>query len=304
MIIPAHQSARFIGDTLSSVLGQTHPPHEVIVVDDGSTDQLDAALAPYLDRVVLIRQSNRGPGAARNAALARATGDWIIPLDADDYWDPRRLEAIAAHSRAHPGHRLITTDAQVVDRHGRALWRYYERVRFPDEDQHLEILRGNFVFTSTAVPRDLVVELGGWDAEPLGVDDWDLWIRLIHQGNRAGLVPRCLAYYRIHDANTSGNRLLMARGEVRTINRALGRGGLDRAERAVARSRRSKPLRFVLQHDLNEAVISGQNVRHIALRAATARGIDRRTRLKAVSAALAPHLVRRLSRRRREAPQA
>ncbi|HEY3188694.1 MAG TPA: glycosyltransferase family A protein, partial [Solirubrobacteraceae bacterium] len=84
IIVPCHNGARFLADALDSALAQTHPAIEVIVVDDGSTDDTPAILARYAGRVRALRQQNRGPSAARNVALAVAPGDYVAFLDADD----------------------------------------------------------------------------------------------------------------------------------------------------------------------------------------------------------------------------
>src|SRR5215212_948346 len=94
VIIAAHQAAPFIADALASVARQTLPPLETIVCDDGSTDDLAGALAPYAETVVLIRQPHRGVGAAKDTAARAASGDFVAVLDADDIFLPRRLEAL------------------------------------------------------------------------------------------------------------------------------------------------------------------------------------------------------------------
>src|SRR3954452_9165647 len=83
VMIGAYQAAGTIGDALESVFAQTEPAHEVIVVDDGSTDDLDSALSPYRDRIKLVRKQNGGVASTRNAALGVATGEFMAILDAD-----------------------------------------------------------------------------------------------------------------------------------------------------------------------------------------------------------------------------
>jgi glycosyltransferase involved in cell wall biosynthesis len=92
--IAAYQAADVVGEAIESALAQTVPPHEVVVCDDGSTDDLDRALEPYRDRIVLLRQRNRGEAAAKNAAARAASGDFVAILDADDVYLPERLEAL------------------------------------------------------------------------------------------------------------------------------------------------------------------------------------------------------------------
>lgn len=91
VVIPAYQASRFISDALRSVLAQTHRPIEVIVVDDGSTDGLEAVVS-HFDEVIFIQQENAGPASARNRGIAQATGAFIAFLDADDAWMPQKLE--------------------------------------------------------------------------------------------------------------------------------------------------------------------------------------------------------------------
>ena len=100
VIIPTYNRARSIAEAIDSVLAQTVPAHEIIVVDDGSTDETPAILAAYGDRIIVIRQENCGVSAARNAGIARATGEWIGFLDSDDLWLPERLEVFQRDWRA------------------------------------------------------------------------------------------------------------------------------------------------------------------------------------------------------------
>ena len=94
VIIPAYNVAPYIAETLASVLAQTYRSWEAIVVNDGSTDtrELETALGPFRDRITYIVQENKGAGAARNAAMAVASGEWLAFVDGDDYWAPTYLE--------------------------------------------------------------------------------------------------------------------------------------------------------------------------------------------------------------------
>ncbi len=104
VIIPAFNAENSLGHAVESVLSQTHPPLEIIVIDDGSTDRTGQVAGSYADRIVCLRQANRGQGAARNAGLGVARGTMIAFLDADDYWKPGFLQAcldfLAAHRQA------------------------------------------------------------------------------------------------------------------------------------------------------------------------------------------------------------
>jgi glycosyltransferase involved in cell wall biosynthesis len=110
VVIPAYNASAFIAETVESALGQTHTRLEIIVVDDGSTDDTEESIQPYLARVRYIRQRNAGEGAARNTGLRAATGDYIAFLDADDLWLPEKLEVQLEMAARHPTSGLIVCD--------------------------------------------------------------------------------------------------------------------------------------------------------------------------------------------------
>jgi len=105
VIIPAYNVAPFIGDTLRSVLAQTFSEYEVIIINDGSPDtvELESVLAPYLDRIIYLKQENQGAGAARNTGLRAARGEFVAFLDGDDQWLPAFLEKQLKLIRSGPG---------------------------------------------------------------------------------------------------------------------------------------------------------------------------------------------------------
>ena len=154
VIIAAYQAADVIGDAIESALEQTEPPLEVIVCDDGSTDDIERALRSYRDRIVLLRKENGGEASAKNAASRAASGDFVVILDADDVFLPERLEALGELARARPDLDILTTDATLeVD--GRVVRRCYtDAFRFEVADQRRGILEQNFVFGLAAARRE------------------------------------------------------------------------------------------------------------------------------------------------------
>ena len=102
VVIPAYNAAKTIGRAIDSVLAQTAPPDEILVIDDGSKDHLESSLEPYRAMVNLVRQPNGGAASARNHGIDRSVGEFIAFLDADDYWEPTKLERQVDIFRKYP----------------------------------------------------------------------------------------------------------------------------------------------------------------------------------------------------------
>ncbi len=102
VVIPTYNAARTIGRAIDSVLAQTVPPDEILVIDDGSTDHLESSLEPYRAMVSLVNQPNGGAASARNLGIDRSQGEFIAFLDADDYWEPTKLERQIDIFRKYP----------------------------------------------------------------------------------------------------------------------------------------------------------------------------------------------------------
>jgi glycosyltransferase involved in cell wall biosynthesis len=140
VIVAAYNVADVIPDALESVRGQDVAPLEVIVCDDGSTDDLDRALEPYRDEIVLLRKTNGGEASAKNAAARAATGDFILVLDADDVYLPGRISALTELAQSRPDLDILTSDALLVV-HGRPVRNVYDDSwTFETEDQRRAIL--------------------------------------------------------------------------------------------------------------------------------------------------------------------
>ena len=103
VIMPAYNAERYVGSALDSVLAQTLSPHEIVVIDDGSTDGTSAVLETYVPRIRFVRQRNRGPSGAINRAIGLAEGDCLAFIDADDLWVPEKLEIQSAALSADSG---------------------------------------------------------------------------------------------------------------------------------------------------------------------------------------------------------
>ncbi|MEO6092396.1 MAG: glycosyltransferase family 2 protein [Novosphingobium sp.] len=203
VVVPVYQAAWSIGDTLRSILAQTMPVREIVIVNDGSTDDLHQAVAEAAggdERIRIIGQENRGLAAARNRGLNEASGDYVAFLDADDIWHPRFLELTSRHLDENPAAPFAYAYSFRFDVHNRAIrpvpWR-----RRPERSV-IGLLTLNSVGNGSAAlfRRQLVNSLGGFDQAPQGAgeqgaEDWKLILGLAAQGEPA-LVPRPLVGYR------------------------------------------------------------------------------------------------------------
>lgn len=301
VVVAAWKAATTIEAAVRSALEQTEPPLEVVVCDDGSPDDVAGALAPLADRVRLVRIPHSGASAARNAAAATAVGDFVAILDADDTWEPSRLERLADLASARPDLDLLTTDAWfVVD--GRRAGRFSERAgAFPTVAQATEILRRNFFFAHVAVRRSVWERLGGFAPEVAYADDWDFWLRALFAGCRAGCVAEPLADYTIHAGSVSADRAASLNARVLVLDRAETQP-LSPSQRVVLAEARREHLRRARLAGAERALLDGTGERRRAsLAVVRTPGVSLRARLLAGAAVVAPGLARRRLLRERAA---
>jgi glycosyltransferase involved in cell wall biosynthesis len=181
VIIPVYNRADQIGRCLESVLGQTYRHIEIIVVDDGSTDNLVEMVKPVWHQIKLIHhQKNLGPGAARNTGIRVARGDWIAFLEVDDLWDLRKIE-IQMEYLVKSGHDWVHTKALVLSNEEQK--RFYSDWFTESRSGMIgrALLRRNFICTSSVViRRSILEEAGGFleDQALVHFEDYELWLRI------------------------------------------------------------------------------------------------------------------------------
>jgi glycosyltransferase involved in cell wall biosynthesis len=304
IIMAAYQAADTIVESVTSALDQTVPPLEVIVCDDGSTDDLAAALAPYRERVVLLRSEHGGAASAWNHALRAAAGELVLRLDSDDVLLPGALEALRELAAARPDLDLLSTDVYFeVD--GELVGRFYDENPFPVADQRAAILERCFVGWPAA-RRERLLAVGGFDESLRNGADWDAWIRMILDGARAGLVREPLLRYRIRPGSLSSDRSRSLQARVAVLDKVLSHSGLRPEERnAVAATRRRAHSRAAATAVRQALLERRPDARRQALALAIGRRLAFKTRMLALGAALSPDLgARVLARRRRNLPAA
>lgn len=220
VVIPAYNAARTISSAVRSALGQTESQLEVVVVDDGCSDGTVAVIESIVDpRVRLVSQPNRGLPAARNAGIAAARGAYIALLDSDDLLLPRFLALSRQALEITPKPGFAYTDAYVLDtgagrlRRRSAMARANPPVPPPENPGEFlaAMLRGNFVYVSTLIPRSVLDHVGTFDEARTSCEDYELWLRILLAGYRAAWVPGRHAVYRKHPGQMSKNLVTMTR---------------------------------------------------------------------------------------------
>ena len=292
IVTAAYQAADSIAECVESALAQTLPAHEIIVVDDGSTDHTAEHLAPYRDRITYIRQENRGAAAALNAGAHAATGDFVAILDADDAYEPERLAALSELAQARPDLDILATDAY-LEVNGTVVGRFYDATPFEPERQRLEIIERCFV-AWPAIRRARLLEVGGYDESMKFASDWECYLRLVYAGCRAGAVGEPLLRYRIgSERSLSDNRVEALRDRVRVLERAA-QLELSAEERRQLDYYLGRRKRRVLLAESERALREGRSgARRLSLAVVTRSGMPTGTRLRAAAAAIAPRLAAR-----------
>lgn len=216
-VIPVYNGERFLSESLDSVLAQTHPPSEIIVVDDGSTDGTQAVVEQYSDKVTCTRQANAGAAAARNRGIAMASGQFVAFLDADDLWHEDKLARQLERFNALPTLGYCTTYLQNF---------WMEEVQ--DEARRLRdsgLAKPQPGAASTIVARrSLFEQLGLLNADLVNRDFQEWMLRAEKQAVVREVLPEVLVYRRIHNANNSRLRrgeefLMMAKASLDRRNK-------------------------------------------------------------------------------------
>ena len=200
VIVPHYNLPQFLPQTLESLAAQTYRPLEVIVVDDGSTDPEAARVLAEQERAYpqfrFVRQENAGPAAARNRGVAEAAGAWVVPFDADDLARPEMVRTLAAAVARNPGLSAVSCymlgfDDPADIPAGRFAFAY-RPAGGPRLTACLENVYGAVV---GIFRKDDLLALGGYEVRS-GVEDWELYVRLVQSGRQVDVVPEPLFYYR------------------------------------------------------------------------------------------------------------
>ncbi len=231
VIIPAYNYAHYLPEAVASVLAQDHADLELIIVDDGSTDDTAEVCAQFTDpRVRCVRQDNAGLSAARNTGIREARHPYVAFLDADDRWEPGFLTAIFREfARLDDSFAAIATACARMDARGKPL--PPPRHNFLHRGELTAAgfcLRNRPLSSSVVLRRAVFDECGGFDTSLRSSEDRDMWIRLTTRGHRFFYLAEPLAFIRRHPHNMSKNAPRMKRNSGLVLRRAWIAGAVSR----------------------------------------------------------------------------
>jgi glycosyltransferase involved in cell wall biosynthesis len=237
VVIPCYNQAHFLTEAIESVLSQSYPNFEVVVVDDGSTDDTSEVASRYPQKVRLIRQENRGLSGARNTGIGHASGEYVVFLDADDRLLPKALEVGIEQLEAHPECAFVSGHCRWISGDGSPLagWKQ-DRV---EGDPYVELLRGCPIFVPAVTYRRSVFEsVGGFDTSFKASEDYDLYYRIARKFP-IYCYDTLVAEIRRHDANMTHNSVLMLKAHLTALRpqwaHVKGDGRYEEAYRAGVR---------------------------------------------------------------------
>ena len=198
VVIPTYNSAQFIVETLESVFAQTYKDYEVIVVDDGSTDNTKEVLKPYMSRIRYIYKENGGPASARNEGIKNARGEYIAFLDSDDLWLPEKLEKQVEYFEQYPDVVLVSTDR--IRLVGNRLIRGRKKCKRVSNDAFINLWWCNSIVNSSVMVRRFCFDkVGVFDEseEIISAEDLEMWLRIARE-HKVGYIDQALTIYRVH----------------------------------------------------------------------------------------------------------
>jgi glycosyltransferase involved in cell wall biosynthesis len=298
VIIPSYNCARYLGRAIDSANAQTYKDYEILVVDDGSTDDTKDVAMQYGRKLTYLYQQNRGVSAARNHAISKASGELLAYLDADDMWYPEKLERQVAFLDAHQECGMVHGEMSVINEQDEILHlRFYEETKrdVPQGYCVPKLLMRCHIQTLTVVERRSSFDrVGVFDDRLPIVQDYLHWIMIAAEGQAVGYLAEPLGKYRWRTGSLIGNyprlledyvrifdillhekpiasrhgddcaaiiraRLYLVQRELAYLDRIHGRG--DSAKRRLTNLIKERPWQFELYVDLVKAYLPASSSR-------------------------------------------
>lgn len=206
VLMPTYNREKFVGEAIESVLSQTYPNFELLVVDDGSTDKTKSVVQKYLTdpRVKYFYKENGGQSSGRNLGFKNSKGDYIAFLDSDNKWKPEKLKICMTAALDNPDVGVVYGDNITIDEHGNEIGR--DTMRRHSGFITAQLLKDNFVTINTAtLKRECYEAMGGLDESFIRAPDYEFWLRLSTR-YKFLYVPQYVSYYRVMEDQISSDK--------------------------------------------------------------------------------------------------
>ncbi|MGC9948435.1 MAG: glycosyltransferase [Bryobacteraceae bacterium] len=239
VIVPAYNAAAYLPYAIDSVLAQTYPDWEIVVVDDGSTDHTSAVVNSYRpklrEKLRYIHQANRGLPAARNTGIRAARGELIALLDADDVWLPHRLRRGVAAMDTDGGIGLVHARVMRIDAQGNITGHLGVETKYMSGRiaRHIYTRRAHIVCPTVMFRRSCLETAGWFDEAMQATEDRDLWFRIALR-YRVTFIDEVLAYYRLSPSSMTSNLDRLLKGQLYFVAKHYKSGTATRVEQLQA----------------------------------------------------------------------
>ena len=303
VIMPAYGVAEYIGAALDSVLNQTFTDYEILVINDGApdTEELEAVLEPYRDRIVYLKHENRGLSEARNTAIRVARGRYLALLDPDDLWEPEYLAAQVGMLESDPGIDAIYSNSLLFGDTINAGKTYMDICPSEGEVTFESLITERCqVAIFVTARKEAVIGAGMFDPAIRTSGDFDLWVRMVKHGARITYNRRVLARRRCRPDSLAANRVALHRDVLSVFNKAQGYN-LTPRERQTLERERSKHQAMVSLYQGKQAFVE-ENFRVAVdyLKQANRFLKSRKIAVASTALGLAPRLLLRMYNLRNE----
>ena len=233
VIIPVYNRAKTIQRAIDSVLNQNYSPLEIIVIDDGSTDETPQIIEKYGDKINIIHQANRGVSAARNKGIKAARGEWIALLDSDDEWLPHKLKLQQDFILENGDFQILQTE-EIWIRHGKRVNPMKKHQKFGGHIFYQSLPLCIISPSAVVFTQKLFQRYGGFDESLPVCEDYDLWLR-ISANEMVGFIPEPgILKYGGHDDQLSRQYWGMDRFRIRALEKLVNHASLTREQREAA----------------------------------------------------------------------
>ncbi len=220
VIIPSYNRQAFIGRAIDSVLAQTTQDYELIVVDDGSTDQTKEVLATYEGKIRYFYQSNAGISAARNRGIAEANGEYVAFLDSDDYWAPEKLAEQVKILDAKPKVGIVYGRMPIINEQGQTIGMKPAGVSGKNFQELIQCW-GDLPTSTVMTRRGIFTTAGVFDPAMEPMEDIDMWIRISRTHDLYEIEGKPLAFYARHATQVTQDSKKVYKGLVKIYEKIL-----------------------------------------------------------------------------------